>query len=317
MRVVASIVGVTGLTACLIANPNPDHPLRKPDNWLDYHVWVDPTARKNKSYCWYTASIAFVFLGFYAIFFNLEEWAVSTGVGYKTEPLPGQEDHSIRTTYLLAIMNGSSTVGRLSSSYLCDLFGALAVHSSVTFVAAVLTMCLWPFATSLPAALGFVITFGIFSGSVIGLPPACVATILGPDEQHRLGQWVGMMYTAAGIPALVGPIIAGYITSEHGYIGVQMWSGTCLFFAALCMVMAWWNQKSSQDKMKWLEEQKRRLSFESAKLLTQRRISVISLKDSFSFESLVKTFTRRSSVQKESAADTIADEKVVMEKEIV
>jgi len=197
-----------------------------------------------------TASICFLFFGFYAVFFNLEEWAAREGLGYRDDTpsgfeisLPNEVKHdAIRTFYLLAIMNGASTVGRLSSSYLCDHFGALNVHAFVTLVSSLLVLTLWTLASSVPAAIAFVVIFGVFSGAVIGLPPASMAYLLGPDPhaQARLGQWTGMMYSAAGIFALTGPVIAGHLISAYGknFLTVQCWSGACMLLSSACMGVA-------------------------------------------------------------------------------
>lgn len=86
----------------------------------------------------------------------------------------------------------------------------------------------------------FIALFGIFSGAVIGLPPASMAFILGsaPHRQAKLGQWTGMMYTVAGVPSLVGPIVAGSLVSRTGaYLPVQLWSGACLMLSAACMAV--------------------------------------------------------------------------------
>jgi MCP family monocarboxylic acid transporter-like MFS transporter 10 len=36
-------------------------------------TWVDTEAFKNPAWCWFTAAVAFMFFGFYPVFFNLEE----------------------------------------------------------------------------------------------------------------------------------------------------------------------------------------------------------------------------------------------------
>ena len=137
-------------------------------------------------------------------------------------------------------MNGASTIGRLSSSFLCDRFGALRVHFTVALVSSFLCLFLWTFAKNLPTALVFVVLFGAFSGSLIGLPPASMAYILGPSAQHRLGQWTGLMYSMAAPFALTGPVIEGYLITRYGqnYLTLQLFSGFCLFMAACCMFMS-------------------------------------------------------------------------------
>ncbi|KAI7219170.1 MFS general substrate transporter [Hortaea werneckii] len=248
-RYVSTLTTATCILTIFIARPNPEHIVRKPEKWR-FGVFIDMHAFQNQAFNWMTASICFLFFGFYAVFFNLEEWAAREGLGYRDSTPSGfnigleNEVHhdAIRTFYLLAIMNGSSTLGRLSSSYLCDLFGALNVHAVVTFVASMLCLVLWTLAKTVPAAIAFVVTFGVFSGAVIGLPPASMAYLLGPnpEAQARLGQWTGMMYSAAGIFALTGPLIAGHLISAYGnnFLTVQLWSGACMMLSAGCMAIA-------------------------------------------------------------------------------
>lgn len=207
---------------------------------MSKRTWVDTSAFRDPAFCWFTASISALFLGFYCVFFNLEEWAATNGIAHKGTPPPGAQS-TLSTYWLLSIMNGCSTFGRLSSAWLCDRFGALHVHMTVTIVSSILCLFLWTFANTLAPALAFAILFGAFSGSVIGLPPASMAAILGADasRQAKLGQWTGMMYTAAAPFALVGPVIAGHLVSEYEtYLGVQIWSGVCLLLSAICMGMA-------------------------------------------------------------------------------
>lgn len=73
VRGVAGLIGLTALFSFLFAVPNPEARARPPKTWKKLNVWIDPEAFKNKQFCWFTAAIAFMFLGFYAVFFNLEE----------------------------------------------------------------------------------------------------------------------------------------------------------------------------------------------------------------------------------------------------
>lgn len=141
-----------------------------------------------------TASICFLFFGFYAVFFNLEEWAAEAGLGYK-DVIPGGPDISlqkevprdaVRTFYLLSIMNATSTLRRVCSAYLCDHFGALNVHAVATFSASLPVLLLWTMVKTVPGAIALVVMFGIFSGVVIGLSPALVAYILGPRSYRAV-----------------------------------------------------------------------------------------------------------------------------------
>jgi MFS family permease len=253
VRYVAIVITCTSGLAIICAVPNPKH-IRNPApeklrHWFTLSLYVDKSAFKEPAYAFFVAAICFMFFGFYPVFFNLEEWAVSEGFGFRaltnvganaglpSRPAAGQ----LETYWLLAIMNGSSTLGRIGSAYLCDKLGALVVHGSVMLIASLLVLILWSLSHTLMAAIGFVVVFGIFSGAVIGLPPASVAYILGPDPQRqkKLGQWTGMMYCCSAIFALCGPIIAGHMISEFNtFLTVQLWSGACLFLSSLCIFSA-------------------------------------------------------------------------------
>jgi MCP family monocarboxylic acid transporter-like MFS transporter 10 len=238
VRYVSIVLTITSFAAVLLARPNPTHEFRTPEKWLTVRTWIDTSAFRDAAFCWFAASVAALFLGFYCVFFNLEEWAAIEGIAHKGTPAPDAET-MLSTYWFLSIMNGCSTFGRLSSAWLCDKFGALRVHMVVTLTASGLCLFLWVFSHSLEPALVYAILFGAFSGSVIGLPPASMAAILGPDRQSKLGQWTGMMYTMAAPFALVGPVIAGHLVTKYEtYLGVQIWSGMCLLLSSGCMGMA-------------------------------------------------------------------------------
>lgn len=264
-RYVATVITATCALAIFIARPNAHHPTRQVKHWKAWfsvsEFW-DNKAFREPAYAFLVASIAFLFFGFYAVFFNLEEWAVSKGFGYRQPtgnvgenagiPAP-PPDKAIETFWLLSIMNATSTIGRLGAAYLCDKLGALKIHAIVTTIASLLVLLLWTFANSLGAAISFVVIFGAFSGAVIGLPPASVAFVLGKDRQAQLGQWTGMMYTCAAVFALTGPVIAGHLITEYStFLTVQMWSGGNMMLSAMCMICAFYF-KRRDDKHKELK----------------------------------------------------------------
>jgi MCP family monocarboxylic acid transporter-like MFS transporter 10 len=156
----------------------------------------------------------------------------------------------LQTFWLLVIMNGASTAGRMTLAHFSDKIGALNMHIGSQFIASLLTLTLWPLAGSETDAIAFCVVFGVFSGMVIGLPPASIGNILNcsytaPGTTHfakkKLGHWTGMMYTFAAIPALTGPVIAGHLITQYNtYITVQMWSGATLMMSCICMAVSRW-----------------------------------------------------------------------------
>jgi MCP family monocarboxylic acid transporter-like MFS transporter 10 len=271
VRCVAGLASITSIFSLIFATPNPAHAHPRPQSYRALRTWIDTDALKSPAFRWLTAAVAFLFLGFYPVFFNLEEvchslchlygctdslqWAAVSGFGTRagsTAPVKAMRptDRPLQTFWLLTIMNGASTVGRLIMSAFGDKTGALNMHIVSQIVSSLLVMLLWVFTNSTNSAIAFCVIFGVFSGAVIGLPPASVANILKctyttPETHHlahsKLGQWTGMMYSVAAIPSLVGPIVAGHLVTQYNtYITVQMWAGASLMVSAFCMIVARW-----------------------------------------------------------------------------
>ncbi|KAF2728254.1 MFS general substrate transporter [Polyplosphaeria fusca] len=261
VRVVGALTAITSLFSFLFAIPNPAHVHTHARSYRKLTTWIDTDAFHNKAFCWFTAAVAFLFLGFYPVFFNLEEvgdskWAAVSGYGTRNGSqvpvvIHASTPQPLQTFWLLTIMNGASTIGRLTMAKFSDKVGPLNMHIVAQIVSSLLIMVLWALASSTTAAIAFCVFFGMFSGAVIGLPPASMANILNctyntPSTKvlahGKLGQWTGMMYSVAAIPSLVGPVVAGHLVTTYStYITVQMWSGACLMVSALCMVMARWH----------------------------------------------------------------------------
>lgn len=168
-------------------------------------------------------------------------------------------DMPIETFWLLTIMNGASTFGRMLLAHLSDKVGALNMHASAQITCSLLVLVMWPLCRSEGAGIAFCVVFGLFSGTVIGCPPASISNILNctyidPSSSHlakkKLGHWTGMMYSFAAIPALAGPLVAGHlITTYKTYITLQMWSGFNLFISFLCMCAARWYLPCADGEM--------------------------------------------------------------------
>lgn len=73
VRYVATLTSVTCIFSFIFCTPNPAHAHHDPKNWFAIQTWFDREAFRSTAFCWLTAAVAFLFLGFYPIFFNLEE----------------------------------------------------------------------------------------------------------------------------------------------------------------------------------------------------------------------------------------------------
>ena len=228
--------------------------------WLSLSVWVDREAFKRSAYVWFVASTMFFFLGFHVVFFNLEEWAAIKGFGKKGSIAAHPEkpsfeagkngpseikENALDTWLILGIMNVTGIIGRCASGFVADKVGALRVAAITGFLMFALTL-LWIFSFDLASAYSFACLFGAASGAGIGILPACITQMLDrtPERKERRAQWIGMLFSAAAIPALTGPLIAGYLLEEYdNYLTIQIWSGSCFFCSAFCAFVA-----SRQDR---------------------------------------------------------------------
>jgi MCP family monocarboxylic acid transporter-like MFS transporter 10 len=78
VRCVAGLVTITSIFSLVFSTPNPDHVHPKDHDYRKLKTWIDTDAFRNKAFCWFMASVSFLFLGFYPVFFNLEEVSNST-----------------------------------------------------------------------------------------------------------------------------------------------------------------------------------------------------------------------------------------------
>ena len=73
VRYVATLTSVTCIFSFIFCTPDPAHEHHEPKTWGKLTTWFDTEAFRNKAFCWFTAAVAFMFFGFYPVFFNLEE----------------------------------------------------------------------------------------------------------------------------------------------------------------------------------------------------------------------------------------------------
>ncbi|KAI2617485.1 MFS general substrate transporter [Hypoxylon sp. NC1633] len=166
-------------------------------------------------------SLFFMFFGAFAPLFYMPTYAVSRGV-----------DPTL-ASYLLAIINGASTFGRVIPGILADKIGRLNVFIFGGFLSAICIFC-WNEAETTAALVVYSIAIGFSTGTVLSGSTAAFAEC--PKDPRDLGTYIGMGMGLSSIAVLVGPPINGaLITKYGGYYELSIFCGVMVlvgsFFA--------------------------------------------------------------------------------------
>ncbi|CAL8575529.1 hypothetical protein XPA_001448 [Xanthoria parietina] len=242
VRILSAIVAGTTLIAFFLGMPCKEVPRRKVGAVFQFSTWIDKQAFRNKSYTLYVIAVALVYGGFYSVAFHVTEWAEVKGFGTQ-EDVPGGTgarpgNSGFRTFWFLAIMNGTSIIGRLASAFFAThLSNPIVVHTATCFLASLLAFFFWPFAQNNAGAIAFVSIFGVLGGSMLSLPASGVAYLIPAERHSHVGQWTGMMWSGVSIFALVGPLIAAALKRRFGMDAVGYWCGATMLLTAI--LFAW------------------------------------------------------------------------------
>ena len=134
---------------------------------------------------------------------------------------------------LLGVVGAFSTLGRLLFGPLADRFGRVRMLQ-----AAVLCMAgsylIWLSGPSYAGLAVFAAIMGAAYGGWVAISPSVLAEIFGSEG---LGGTAGVMYTAAGIGALLGPPLAGWIVDSTGGYRPAIVAAMVLEVAGLAVIL--------------------------------------------------------------------------------
>jgi MFS family permease len=113
---------------------------------------------------------------------------------------------------LLSLLGGVSILGRLGIGVFADRIGTARLFKASVFLMAA-SYLLWIIAPSYIWLVGFAVTLGLGYGLRIALMPAVLIELFGVQN---LGAILGIFFTASGISAVLGPLLAGFIVDATG-----------------------------------------------------------------------------------------------------
>jgi MFS family permease len=196
-RVLAAVGGLVLLGCAAVARRPPVHaaPQLKADD-----AATDTAPRQPRLFAQLYVSGLFLSLALFLVFIFLAPFAEEHGT---TE---------VAAATLVGIVGAASVVGRLALGAVADRLGAVRAYRA-TFLCIALSYMVWLTTTTYPWLVAFAVLFGVAYGGFIALSPAVMAHLFGTASMGRL---VGLLYTSAGIGALVGPPLAGLAVDRTG-----------------------------------------------------------------------------------------------------
>ncbi|KAJ7327511.1 MFS general substrate transporter [Mycena albidolilacea] len=187
-------------------------PVKAPGGLLGLHAFRSSSALSVFGVCTFVT-----FLGLFTMLTYISSSAIAFGISPNF------------AFYLVAIVNFSSGIGRVSSGLLGDRFGAMNIMTIMTASAGAATIA-WPFCRTIPNITGISVLYGFTSGAWLALIGSTVGQMGGIED---LGRRLGAINTIAGVGTLCGPPISGlFADSRLGYIAVGYFAGGALLVGA-------------------------------------------------------------------------------------
>jgi MFS family permease len=202
IRIIAFIILPFMLFACVVLRP------RVPPRRTTMFIGA---AWKDKKYVLLVVALFFMMMGMWIPVFYLPTYAVSRGMS------------ATLAAYLLAIINASSTFGRIIPGILADRFGKLNLFAFAGIGTGIMVFCINEPKTN-AAIIVYSVFFGFVSGTIISSASAAIS--LCTNDPRNLGTYMGMGLGLSSIAVLIGPPINGALIDEYGgFAQVAIFSG--------------------------------------------------------------------------------------------
>lgn len=148
-----------------------------------------------------------------------------------------QHDNADLAFYLVAIVNGTSVIGRLMAGLLGTLIGPTET-TGLAVGASGLTLFLWILVKSVSGTIVWAAFWGFVSSVIVTLPGAMIP--LFSPSMDVIGTRVGMFWAGVGVGVLIGSPIAGAMIDIQS-MDIQWWkpqvfSGLVMTVGALCFI---------------------------------------------------------------------------------
>lgn len=203
-------------------------------------IIIDPAAFRDLPFMTFVIGGFFAFVALYIPFFYIELFAVDRGLARPAAAgASWTGTASFPASYMVAIMNAGSVVGRVVPPWIADRTRQpVLVMATSALACAALAFGWLGVGDSFPALVVFAVLYGAISGGVVGMQSAGTFALTDPRDMGKVGARLGMACFAAGLALLVGTPIAGVILGGEDGKGPMKWTGVIGFTADLLLVAA-------------------------------------------------------------------------------
>jgi len=136
--------------------------------------------------------------------------------------------------YLVVLVAFFNTIGRMVAGFLSDKYGRIAIMKGIFFLLAINLILFSNYTTPALLAFGTGI-IGFCYGTCPALFPLAIADFYGTKN---LGSNYGVLFTAWGSAALLGPVIAGLAVDMTGTYSIAYMISAALLFGAFLLSMS-------------------------------------------------------------------------------
>ena len=182
-------------------------------------VMLQLSAFKEPQYSVFCLACFLGFVGFYNFLVYIQPYAIETGAVSDNIAF-----------YLLAILNATSSLGRLLPGLAADYIGPVNMMTPCLAATTAVTFC-WIAAKSMAGIVSLSALYGFFSGGFVSLVGVGIISI--SKDAPNIGARLGMCFGAESVGLLIGTPLGGAILSRSSYLGLQIFSGMCLAISTI------------------------------------------------------------------------------------
>jgi MFS family permease len=226
MRYLAALVIFIGLPAAALLDSSPEKRGLLADGDLFPQNGHAPTtdsvslrlSARHRTFWLLYAAVFLGSLGIFIAFVHIVPFAVDLGIA------------SRKASILIGLIGAGNIFGRFVQASVGDRIGRWNALSGLTGGMGI-ALLLRPSATGFWTLGAFAMTFGAFAGGCIALYPAVAADAFGTRWSRAI---LGVLYTAVGIAAVAGPLLAAVAFDRTGsYTASILISAICAGIAAI------------------------------------------------------------------------------------